>query len=43
MQVNHDQKLLIAVGRSRRATQWQNKRIHVERVSGQARVHDPDP
>lgn len=25
MQVTHDQKLLIAVGRSRRATQWQNK------------------
>ena len=25
MQVTHDQTLLIAVGRSRRATQWQNK------------------
>ena len=25
MNVTHDQKLLIAIGRSRRATQWQNK------------------
>ncbi|MEG1013687.1 MAG: virulence-associated E family protein [Clostridia bacterium] len=25
MQINHDQKLLLAVGRSRKSTQWQNK------------------
>ena len=27
MQVNHDKKLLIATGRSRKATQWQNREM----------------
>ena len=27
MQVTHDKKLLIAIGRSRKATQWQNKEM----------------
>ena len=27
MQVKHDRKLLIAVGRSRKSSQWQNKEM----------------
>ena len=27
MHVNHDRKLLLAIGRSRKATQWQNKEM----------------
>ena len=27
MQVKYDRKLLIAIGRSRKASQWQNKEI----------------
>ena len=27
MQVKHDRKLLIAIGRSRKASQWQNKEM----------------
>ena len=27
MQVTHDQKLLIAVGRSRKSSQWQHKEL----------------
>lgn len=27
MQVTHDKKLLIAIGRSRKAAQWQNKEM----------------
>ena len=45
MHVNHDRKLLLAIGRSRKATQWQNKEMlwseFLDKVATTTRTREP--